>query len=317
MPICFLHGPDDPTLYLYDTPLKIVYSFLYLGTIVNSELSWKENFDKRIKSGRKILTRFTAAAGKKWGPSVEMQLWLLNFIIMQHVGFGSFLFHNFLKTPYAFQKLQSLARVAYLHTSPARIHTPIAGFQMILGQMPPVFRLHCNNLMTWLRLNNYKTVPENFAILPQHLKDIYEDFKTTGLTHCTLDEIPRITNDIAPDVNISDGFSFDIPTENDVSIFTDGSKYDEEGKWGTGAGFVIMLHDQVVAGNSITLCYTKTVFVAEVIAITSSLRVLLDKLNDGTIPRTVTITIYSNSQSANKALTSMYIHTRTRVHTSN
>ncbi len=87
MPICFLHGPDDPTLYLYDTPLKIVYFFLYLGTIINSELSWKENFDKRLKSGRKILTRFTAAAGKKWGPSVEMQLWLLDFIIMQHVGF--------------------------------------------------------------------------------------------------------------------------------------------------------------------------------------------------------------------------------------
>jgi hypothetical protein len=37
MPICFLHGSDDPMLSLYDTPLKIVYSFLYLGTIITCQ----------------------------------------------------------------------------------------------------------------------------------------------------------------------------------------------------------------------------------------------------------------------------------------
>jgi hypothetical protein len=126
MPICFLHSPADPTLPVRGPPQDdILFPLPSSTTIITSELSWKENFDKRLKSGRKILTRFTAAAGKAWGPSVEMQLWLLDFIIMQHVGFGSFLYHNYLKTPYAFQKLQSLARVAYLHTSPVRIHSPI------------------------------------------------------------------------------------------------------------------------------------------------------------------------------------------------
>jgi ribonuclease HI len=72
-----------------------------------------------------------------------------------------------------------------------------------------------------------------------------------------------------------------------------------------------MLHNQVVAGHNITLCYTKTVFMAEVIAITSSLRTLLDKLNDGTISCPGTITVFSDSQSALKALTSTDIHTQT------
>jgi ribonuclease HI len=165
--------------------------------------------------------------------------------------------------------------------------------------------------MTWLRLNKYKTAPEEGTLLPQHLHDLYEDFKATGLASCLLDEIPRVTNDLVLDVSISDGFNFDIPSAQDVSIYTDGSKIDKEGAWGTGAGYVIMLHDQEIASRWITLCYTKSVFMAEVTPITFSLRTLKEKLEDGTIPHTATTTVYSDSQSALKALSSTYIHTQT------
>ncbi len=98
-PVNYFPDPADHVVTLYETPLQMVEPFVYLGTKINSQLlSWKEEFDRRLKSGRKILTRFVAAAGKTWGPSVRMQLWLLNFVIMQHTGYGSAIYHRFLKS---------------------------------------------------------------------------------------------------------------------------------------------------------------------------------------------------------------------------
>ncbi len=153
---------------------------------------------------------------------------------------------------------------------------------MIYGHMPPAIRLFYNNLMTWIRLNNYRTVPDNVAVLPKHLKDIYNDFKTTGLAHCMLDEIAKESNDLILDITISDRMSHE-KLDLEIKIYTDGSKSDEEGKWGTGAGFAIQRQNRTILGKWITLCHTKTVFMAEVIAITQSLNALMEKVTEGVI----------------------------------
>jgi ribonuclease HI len=164
--------------------------------------------------------------------------------------------------------------------------------------------------MTWVRLNNYQTTPRSEALLPKHLKDIYEDFKKTGLAHCKLDTITKESNDLILDITISDGLSLE-NLDSEINIYTDGSKTDKVGEWGTGAGFVIRHHNQTIMGKWITLCHTKTVFMAEVIAITQSLRTLQDKVAEGIIPLGTTITIFTDSQSSLKALASPYVHSKT------
>ncbi len=74
--------------------------------------------------------------------------------------------------------------VAYLHTSPIRIHSPIAGLRVLLRDMPPSISMQYNNLMTWIKLNNYQTVPPENVDWPGHMHDLYDDFKQTGLAHC-------------------------------------------------------------------------------------------------------------------------------------
>jgi ribonuclease HI len=97
----------------------------------------------------------------------------------------------------------------------------------------------------------------------------------------------------------------------DINVYTDGSKSDKEGQWDTGAGFVIRTQNQTINGKWTTLCHTKTAFMAEVIAITQSLKSLEDKVQEGTISRTATITVYKDSQSSLKALASPYILSKT------
>jgi ribonuclease HI len=99
--------------------------------------------------------------------------------------------------------------------------------------------------------------------------------------------------------------------DSDINIYMDGSKSDKEGQWGTGAGFAIRTHDQTIIGKWITLCHTKTVFMAEVIAITQSLKALQAQVQEGIIPQKATITIYIDSQSSIKALASPYINSKT------
>jgi hypothetical protein len=173
---------DVPALTLGGHPLPFATQVRYLGVLLESDLNWMPHITSRIKSGRATLLRCNGVQGKLYGSSINMLLWFFEHVIMPHVAHGSFLYHTLLHTPKLFRSLQSLARVAYLQVSRARIHTLIAGFQMALGSMPPAHRLIFNNLRTWVRLNNYHTAPEKDQTLPPHLQVLFDDFINTGST---------------------------------------------------------------------------------------------------------------------------------------
>jgi retron-type reverse transcriptase len=184
-----LHGSqedDIPPPTLYDHPLSKVTQVRYLGVLLEQDLNWMPHITSRLKSGKEILLRCNSVQGKLYGSSINMLLWFLNQVILPHVSHGSFLYHNQLSTPTIFKRFQSLARLAYLQTSPARINTPIAGFQMAFGTMPPTHRIIFENLRTWLRLNNFQPRPHPDCILPPHLQALYDDYSRTGLAYIEL-----------------------------------------------------------------------------------------------------------------------------------
>jgi hypothetical protein len=193
--------------------------------------------------------------------------WLLEQVAAPQVLYSSHAFHRLLLNKYFFTKLQQLTRLALLQAAPSRIHTPIAGLQVILGSMPLAFRARYNNLMAWIRLNQFQTTPPEDKPLPPHLQDIYDDFQKTGLSHIMIDAMAKTPNHAQLNVHIKDGLESDLSAEATVKIYTDGSKIDGPNKWGTGAGYVIMIQEQINTANHITLCHTKTVFQAEVYAI--------------------------------------------------
>ncbi len=88
---------------------------------------------------------------------------------------------------------------------------------------------------------------------------------------CDLDAMPKTPNPAMINVTISDTGVYPASDASDLHIFTDGSKLTDQRQWGTGAGYVIMKGADTVYQSWITICHTKTVFQAEVIAITSSL----------------------------------------------
>jgi hypothetical protein len=286
--VTFLHWNDEvdaPALTLDGQPLRIVTQVRYLGVLLEQDLNWMPHITARIKSGRATLLRYNSVQGKLYGSSINTLLWFFEHVIMPHVAHSSFLYHDLLHCPKVFRSLQSLARMAYLQVSPARIHTPIASFQMALGSMPPAYRLIFNNLRTWIRLNNYKTAPEKDAILPPHLKVLFDNFINTGLAGCNLDAMPKQPNSALINVTILEEWTHLQLPASDVQIYTDGSKSDKAMQWGTGAGYVFIQGPTVLHESWLTLCHTKTIFQAKVMA----------------------ITIYSDSQSALKALSATSI----------
>ncbi len=313
--VVFFNWTPDPSIYppltLSQSTLPVSNTFRYLGLVLTRDLSWKTNLESKIKSGKATMIRVCRTFGKFWGPIAKMIKWHLEQVIFPNVMYGSHAYHKLLTTPHFFTKLQQLSRIALLQTSPCRTHTPIAGMQIILGVMPLAIRARYNNLAAWLRLNNYQTTPPPGVILPPHLQAIYDDFVKTGLAHCDLDALPRTPNPHILNIEIGEGVELESHHRNDIGIYTDGAKFDEPEQWGTGAGYVIMSHQEVIINSHITLCQTKTVFQAEVIAIQHSLRTFLHFVSTGRIAHNASITLFTDSQSSLKALSSTYITSKT------
>jgi ribonuclease HI len=101
------------------------------------------------------------------------------------------------------------------------------------------------------------------------------------------------------------------PYPSDLQLYTDGSKTDRPGKWGTGAGYVVMRGMEVVQERWVTLCHTKTVFQAEVMAITVGIRSIMTLISSGDVAPVASIVVYSDSQSALKALAAPIVSSRT------
>ncbi len=142
-------------------------------------------------------------------------------------------------------------------------------------------------------------------------KAFYDDFVQTGLAHCNLDAMPKTPSHATLNVDISDGIEKEQHHNTDISIYTDGSKIDEPEQWGTGAGYLIMSKQETFVNSHVTLCHTKTVFQAEIIAIHVSLKAFVQQVQLGRIPPRASVTVFTDSQSALKALSSTYVTSKT------
>jgi ribonuclease HI len=149
------------------------------------------------------------------------------------------------------------------------------------------------------------------STLPPHLQALYDEFRQTGLVGCDLDAMNKIPNSALLDVDIEDGGADPSVDTSDFQVYTDGSKRNEPHQWGMGAGYVFMRGREVIHESWPTLCHTKTVFQAEVLAITACLLALPHLVTSGKIPPYASISIFSDSQSALRSLVSLYVSSKT------
>ncbi len=124
------------------------------------------------------------------------------------------------------------------------------------------------------------------------------------------DSTQKTPNHTTLDIEILDGLETTTHQATDICIYTDGSKIDTDRKWGTGAGYTISDRTRTIASKHITLCHTKTVFQAEVIAIQMSLKTFKEEIDAGNIPPSASATFFTDSQSALQALSSTYTSSR-------
>jgi hypothetical protein len=219
--LCFYTGTIQ-------TPLPVVTQVRYLGVLLEQDLNWMPHITALNRDGPPFCVATVSRVNSMVPPSTCF-CGSLNMSPCRTLPTTALC----TTTSYIelFRSLQSLARVAYLQVSPARIHTPIAGFQMALGSMPPAYCLIFNNLRTWIRLNNYKTAPDKDTTLHPHLQVLFDDFINTGLAGCHLDAMPKQPNSALINVTISDKWADSQQPPSDIQIYTDGSKLEKSKQW--------------------------------------------------------------------------------------
>jgi len=255
----------------------------------------------------------------------------MNAVITPKILYGSQVWHKETFKGTIVKKLQRLTRLALIQMTPCRTKSPTAGLQILTGTIPLHLKARLKNLMTLLRLSNYDI--SNIPDSNNHLGVIKKDFVETGVSHCLIDQQQNKLHTQALFKTIANG---DLPSppvqpwvqikgpgvpptspSGVIAIYTDGSKKDQKDSWGTGCGVVIYDTTQPIVDTtplstaSIALCHTKTVFMAEVEAIHEGL-LLYHKLRTlNNISRPQAIYIFSDSQSAIQALSSITLNYRT------
>lgn len=322
---------DIPHLTIGGNPISRVSSAKYLGVTINDSLKWMQHITDKATKARFLLMRATSAFGKIWGPSPKLIKWTYEAVVLPKVLYACHLWHNILGTQYLRNKWAKLSRLALLAMAPCRIHTPTAGMEVVLGILPAHLRAWGKNLMTMLRLTGYQTnVP-----LSGHLADIRTDYENLGVGSFELDQIPPVraglplhrtyTEKPPPDPPITpwvrvEGDDYLREIDNcpfpSVSIYTYGSKTDEEKEWGTGSGLAVYGTHKAKDSDpihtvAVSLCHGNTVFMAEVKAIHKALLTYHGLRVSVHIPRPPALYLWSDSMAAILALQARQIFSKT------
>ena len=98
------NSPNFPILYLNDSPLERVYSFKYLGVILNSQLFWSPHIDYICSKTRKLLGFIFHNFYFHSSPSALLKLYLS--LILPHLSYCSSLWD-----PYQLKDIKKLEDV--------------------------------------------------------------------------------------------------------------------------------------------------------------------------------------------------------------
>ncbi|XP_053968462.1 uncharacterized protein LOC128869891 [Anastrepha ludens] len=282
--------PDCRPLTLNGTLLLVGEKARYLGLTLDRKLSWKLNVQERIKKAATALYSCKRTVGLKWGLAPKIVHWLYTAIVRPIMTYGVLVWWPSLDKKTSIKKLDSIQRAASLSITGALKTTPTSALSVMLHLLP--IDLYCRQLAAKAALR----LRESSML------------KTNKWGHSRiLGMFPGIPNttDFCDSVNtyLDRPYTVHFPSreewvngltnnENGVSIYTDGSKLNDQ----VGGG---VYSETIFANLSFRLPDHCSVFQAEILAISESL-LMLNK----SVVTVRDIFIYSDSQAALKSLLS-------------
>lgn len=270
----------------------------YLGTILDSKLSWKRNTEERMKKGFNAFYACKKAFGTKWGMQPHIIHWMYTAIIRPIITYGAIVWWKATETKSYLGNLEKVQRIACMGITGAARSTPQAALEVLLS-LPPLetyiksiaarSAIRLKETLNWKQRTGYHT-------------EIFNVFKSVSYK--------ATTDYTSPQTIFDDTFSIEIPSRQDwecnsvvntqhITIYTDGSKTEK----GTGAGFYC---ESLQTEKSFRLPNDCSIFQAELFAIQKA----LEHINFRHIPNS-RITVFVDSQAAIKALDSKVIKSTT------
>ena len=289
-------------LKMGNQPIEYSKVAKYLGVFLDTSLNFTYHIQNKIKQAKKLVMAIRNAVGSNWGPVPRALKWAYSGIVLPIVGYGSFLFARMCNKSGIRKKLNGLNRLMALTMMSVRRSTPTSGLETILG-LPPldikleeialnaILRILPHNRTKWDGLGNTSN---------GHLRWGLDKIRAHGITQTAFDQTKA--RNLHKRYTVDLDFKSGTPTTNDpTSCYTDGSKI---ANGNTGFGFGIVQNDEIIDQGNGQLSTANSVFQGEVLGISKACDALFEL-------DTLSCTIFSDSQSAIKALASPTVTSKT------
>jgi ribonuclease HI len=275
----------------------------YLGVILDPKLSFRPHIEKKIRTAKMLLMQLGSSMGKLWGPSPYLTRWAYLCVVRPALVFGHFVWGHRVK-PFKY-KLDVLQAMALRLTGNLRRSTPRDGMNIVLNVPPLDLFIKFEVRRSYFRLEGMlrkRYYPSCEFGHHKAAKALYDEMELERATPDFTDELVYQQH-FSPFISDSGQLA---PDEDRVQVFTDGSKLPDN-RTGYGVFFNIAGRDHCHKQH---IGLHPTVFQAEVLAIQEGCELIARHLDrNRAVPRKVTI--YSDSQSAIKALSSRRVRSKT------
>ena len=112
-------------------------SVKYLGVILDSQLTWKEHVDVKVRKAQNLMWACRRAYGATWGLGPRVVHWLYVAIVRPSVTFASLVWWPGCQTASAKKKLSKIQRLACLGITGAMCTTPTTTMEALIC-LPPL-----------------------------------------------------------------------------------------------------------------------------------------------------------------------------------
>ena len=288
-------------LRLLGGEVRLTDRVTYLGVTLDSKLSWLPHIsDKAVKANRCLLL-CRRAVGKTWGLSPAVMRWIYTTMIRPIISYAVTVWAPGLEARSGEQKLSVLQRKACLAVSSAYVGTPSVALEMLLG-LPPL-----SSFLKGMAILGAYRLKRADLWKAGYIRDTLAHQSHVNWCSKTTTELPALAplGDLCrPRLNLQVRFftSTAILDSQEVkptiTCFTDGSKL-QSGRTGAGVHFPAGNIEDLV----LYLGRYSSVFQAEILAITLAAERLTSFVSRN--PSVESVAIYSDSQAAIKAVTSL------------
>lgn len=248
---------DMRDLTIDGIPLKMNSKANFLGVILDSKLTWKDNMENRVKKATNALYVCKKSFGKRWGLKPKLIHWIYTAVARPILTYGCVVWWTCLRKSTYLGKFEKVQRLSCLYVTGARRSTPTRAMETMLNLIRLDIYCQGSAAKSALRLNSsglWKGRPYGHG-------DILNLFQVSS-TQTTDYQIASL--------NFNRIFKINIPTRTEweegylqdstEAIYTDGSKME----CGVGAG---VYSESLSISESYSLNNHCSIFQAEVFAI--------------------------------------------------